>query len=305
MPSVNFFPEAPGELIAGRLKRLSEGVGNVVYASENWVIKRQRSPSEIIALILVWKFFRKCAWILPRSVEDRLLRRPSRIIRFLRVLLQPVVSLIPRGAWMLTHSGDVWRLYRKRSRRGDRLAIRHLTGTELIPERIEFPPTRIAVGGWPGWLTVTEAVERVDTTLDKHLARLARAGDSRAIEECLNRLLALRQDGWKRGLFSVDAHLKNFGVLLRENRIVLLDSGGLTQDWSEIEASLRHQESLAEPHAELGLKAALAPFPEVAARFNAKWKAAVNPEAVRAIWRAAETAQAAPAQPAAARAASA
>ena len=52
---------APPELTAGRLKRLGEGIGKVVYASEHWVIKRPRTPSEIVALILLWK-------ILPRPL---------------------------------------------------------------------------------------------------------------------------------------------------------------------------------------------------------------------------------------------
>jgi hypothetical protein len=81
---------APGELTGGRLRRLAEGVGKVVYASEHWVVKRERPASEVIALIAVWKLLRGLAHILPAHLGERLLRRPSKLIRPLRLLVQAV-----------------------------------------------------------------------------------------------------------------------------------------------------------------------------------------------------------------------
>ena len=49
-------PHAPEELTRGRLRRIGEGIGKVVYASEQWVVKRERSPFEIVALIVLWRF---------------------------------------------------------------------------------------------------------------------------------------------------------------------------------------------------------------------------------------------------------
>src|SRR5438067_1972020 len=66
-------PHAPPELTRGRLRRLGEGIGKVVYASEHWVVKRERSPSEILALIAIWRALRKLEHVLPRAFARRLL----------------------------------------------------------------------------------------------------------------------------------------------------------------------------------------------------------------------------------------
>ena len=201
--------DAPEELLCSRLERLGEGVGRVVYASQHWVVKRERSSSAIIALILIWKVLRKVAYVLPNRLGDRMLRRPSRMIRLARVLIQPFVLAVPRSIWLMTHAGELWRVHRTRDRRGERLARTHLAGTSLVPERVEFPPTRVRVSGWPGWLVVSEAAERAEQTLYQRIAALARLGRWDQVEEWLERLLDLRQAGWRRGLFSLDTHFKN------------------------------------------------------------------------------------------------
>lgn len=157
-----------------------------------------------------------------------------------------------------------------------------LTGTKMAPEQISFPTTRVAVRGWPGYLSVSEATERVEMTLDQKLVQLGRAGQFEEIEVWLNRLLDVRQSAWRMGLFSTDAHLKNFGTI--GERIVLLDAGGLTDRWSEIEPSLVIAEKAEKPHVRLGLGAVLEARPEIAERFNARWKATVNRATVRELW---------------------
>jgi hypothetical protein len=275
-------PQAPEELTRARLHRLGEGVGKVVYASDHWVVKRERSASEVMALIVVWKGLRKVAHLLPQRLRERLLEGPSREIGFLRVLTQALMLVVPKSLWFTTHFGEVWGVYHWRNVRGESLAQTHLTGTELIPERVMFPPTRVRVEGWPGWLIVHEATVRVETTLYQRLLDLAASGRFDALEEWLERLLELRQSGWRRGLFSVDTHLKNFGV--SGENIVLLDAGGLTTTWSEIERRLDYEETVDEPHRQLGLGPALKEQPELAARFNARWKAIVNREYVMLQW---------------------
>jgi hypothetical protein len=273
---------APAELTSGRLKRLGEGIGKVVYASDHWVVKRQRSPSEVVALIVIWKFFRSLAHHLPGRFGHRLLERPSKRLRLLRLATQAVVLILPRSTWLTTHIGEILLQYRSRDRRGERLAKTYLTGSPVVPERITFPPTRVKVGGWPGWLTVSEACERVEATLHQRLVDLARQGRYGEVELWLGRFLEARQRGWQHGVFSVDAHLKNFGVI--GDRIVLLDPGGLTDSWAEIESRLTFEEVVAEPHIQLGLGSVLGACPDVAERFNAQWKAVVNAETVLHHW---------------------
>lgn len=271
MASQRVLLHAPAELTAGRLRRLGEGIGKVVYASDHWVVKRPRSPSEVVALILLWK-------LLPRP----LLTKPSRPLRFLRVCVQGVMKIIPRSLWLSSHVKDVWRLYRTRDWRGERLAQTHLEGTPLVPEVISFPPVRVKVGGWPGWLTVSEATARVEDTLHGHLARLSQQGKFAELQVWLDRFLALRQSGWQRGLFSLDSHLKNFGVA--GERIVLIDAGGLTDRWNEVHERLVYEEVVSQPHVQLGLGAVLGARPDIAAAFDAKWKEIVNFETVRRHW---------------------
>jgi hypothetical protein len=140
----------------------------------------------------------------------------------------------------------------------------------------------VNVGGWPGWLVVCQADERVEETFDQRLAALAASGQFEELEHWLDRFLNLRQAGWQRGLFSVDAHLKNFGVI--GERIVLLDTGGLTNRWSDIKQKLDFEEEVAQPHVQLGLDEILAGRPDIASRFNSRWKATVNKEVVQQHW---------------------
>jgi hypothetical protein len=271
MPAPRVLLHAPAELTDGQLRRLGEGIGKVVYASEHWVVKRPRSPAEVVALILLWKF-----------VPRRFLQRPSRRLRLLRVCVQGVMRVIPSSIWLSAHVKDVWKIYRSRDRRGERLKREYLEGTPLVPEVISFPPIDVQVGGWPGWLTVSEATARVEATLHQHLARLASERRFDEVAIWLDRFLDLRQSGWRRGLFSLDAHLKNFGVA--GDRIVLLDAGGLTDRWHEVHERLVFEEVVAQPHVQLGLGTVLATCPEVAARFDTRWKEIVNLESVMRQW---------------------
>jgi hypothetical protein len=83
-------------------------------------------------------------------------------------------------------------------------------------------------------------------------------------------------------LFSVDAHLKNFGVI--GERIVLIDSGGLTNRWQDISAKLSQEEQIEEPHVQLGLERVLGDQPELVARFNRRWREVVNRDSVIGHW---------------------
>lgn len=272
----------PEELTNSPLRRLGEGMGKVVYASEHWVIARERSPLEMVALVLLWKGLRNFERLLPGSWRRRIRDRPSRQIRFLRVLVQGAILILPRALWYSAHIRDMLRLYHRRSIRGERLAKAHLTGSELIPERIEFPPAPVRIEGWHGWLVVSEASERLDATLHDKMIRLAREDRFGELEQWFERLLQARQDGWRRGLFSLDAHLKNYGTI--EERVVLLDTGGLTDRWSEVERGLEVEESIARPHIRLGLGTLLANHPEIARRIDQRWKATVNRDVVRNNW---------------------
>jgi len=275
-------PNAPEDLTRGRLIRLGEGVGKVVYASDHWVIKRERSTNEIIALISIWKFVRKWERHLPGNFGQRLLQHPSRQLRFMRVVIQSFLTLIPRSFWFGTHIGEVWRIYAHRDARGEHLAVKHLSGTSSVPETITFPPTRLRVGGWPGWLTVSEATERVESTLLQRLTELAAEGRFVEVELWLERFLALRRSGWQSGVFSVDAHLKNFGVT--QDRVVLLDPGGLTDHWEDVERYFAAIDESPEPHVAMGLGPVLSAAPAVAERFNDRWREVVNAEVVRRHW---------------------
>jgi hypothetical protein len=275
-------PQIPGELTQRPLRRLGEGIGKVVYASEHWVVSRERTPLEMVALILLWKALRKLEWLLPGAWGKKLRDRPSRQIRFLRVMVQAAILVFPRALWFSSHIRDVLRLYHRRSVRGEKLALAHLTGSDLIPERIEFPPERVRIGGWPGWLMVSEAAERVDSTLHQKMLQLAAEDRFDELEEWLERLLEVRRAGWRRGLFSLDAHLKNFGTI--GERIVLLDTGGLTNRWIEVEQRLEAEESMEDPHVRLGLGALLEEHSEIAHRFDQRWKETINAVVVRECW---------------------
>jgi hypothetical protein len=261
---------------------MGEGIGKIVYASEHWVVKRERTPFEVVALIVLWRMLRRLERLLPKRLQGRLIDKPSRQLRLLRVTVQAALAVLPKAVWFPSHIRAIWREYHTRNLRGERLARSVLDGTSLIPQPVIFPPTRIRVRGWPGSLTVSEATERVESTLHQRLAELALANRFDQVEEWLDRFLITRQAGWSRGVFSLDAHLKNYGVV--GERIVLLDSGGLTDRWDDVDRKLQSVEQIAEPHRALGLDALLAGHPEIAFRFNSRWKAVVNRAAVKERW---------------------
>ncbi len=281
-PALRVLPKAPRELTKSRLLRLGEGIGKVVYASDHWVVKREREPFEIVALIVLWRMLRGLDRVLPGKLGTLLASKPSRPLRFLRVAVQGTLLIVPKAVWFQAKVRRIWAQYHVRNVRGERLARERLAGTDLVPEHVMFPPVRVKVGGWPGWMTVSEATERVEATLHQKLVDLGREARFDEIEAWLDRLLALRQSGWSRGLFSTDAHLKNFGVI--GERVVLIDAGGLTDRWSEIGSRLDIEEVLAEPHIQLGLGRCLGACPDVADRFNEKWKSKVNHETVKELW---------------------
>lgn len=279
-PRVLAYP--PAELSSGKLDRIGEGIGKVVYASAHWVVKRERSGFQILALILLWRVLRRVERVLPGRLGRALIDRPSRQLRYLRILMQGVMLVLPKSVWFTTHVRQVWKVYHRRSLRGERLAEEQLAGTLLVPEAVIFPPVRVRVGGWPGWLIVSQATERAETTLHQRLAELAGAGRFTELERWLDRFLALRQSGWQLGLFSVDAHLKNFGII--GERIVLLDTGGLTDRWEEVESRLEYEDEVERPHQRLGLGEALAGRPDIAERFDARWKSTVSRAVVARHW---------------------
>ena len=272
--AIRVLSEAPEELTQGSLLRLGEGIGKVAYASEHWVVSRERHPSEIIGLILTWKLLRKLDRLVPGEMGRRMLAKPGRQIRALNFMFQALVLAVPRGMWFTRHARQMWRDYSRHEKRGRKLADAHLAGTALVPERIEFPPTRVKVNRWPGWLVVSEATERAETTLHERINELARARRFDDIEVWLMRYLDLRRAGWQLGVFSLDPHLKNFGVT--EDRVVLLDAGGLTNVWPEIAERLRRDDEFIPPHVRLGLESTLRDRPDIADRFDAEWKATVK-----------------------------
>jgi hypothetical protein len=83
----------------------------------------------------------------------------------------------------------------------------------------------------------------------------------------------------------LDAHLQNFGVL--GERVVLLDTGGLTNRWEDVAAGLEAGERFLSPHARLGLEMTLRDRPDIAERFDTQWRLTVNADSVRQQWPAA------------------
>lgn len=276
------FEAAPEELTRGRLKRIGEGVGKVVYASGHWVVKRERGASEIIALILIWRMMKRLERWLPGRMAAKWFAHPSTPLRALRMALQVVVAAVPRGVWFSTHWGRVWQKFVHRDVRGEYLAVKHLSGTSLVPETVTFPPTLVKVAGWPGWLVVTEATERVEETLYDRIRKLAAQGDWVEVERWLERLLELRRAAWRRGVFSVDAHLKNFGVI--QSRVVLIDSGGLTDRWEDVERHLASMARNGSAARQFGLEEILAGAPGLAERFEARWRELTSAQTLRDLW---------------------
>ena len=199
------------------------------------------------------------------------------------MIFQAIVLPIPKAVWLATHIGALWRWHSSREVQGQILADAYLAGTALVPGRVLFPPTRVKVRAWPGWLVTSEAAERVDMTLQDRINDLARALRFDDIEVWLRRFLEFRKAGWQHGLLSLDPHLKNYGVIA--DRVVLIDAGGLTNNWREIEERLGSEEEFDTPHVRLGLEMTLRDRPDIAQRFDELWKATVSLQSIRDRWQ--------------------
>ncbi len=183
---------APEELTAGRLKRIGEGVGKVVYATQHWVVKRDRGASEIIALILIWRMLKRLERFLPRRLAARWASHPSTALRVLRMAVQTVVSLVPKTFWFSTHWGRIWQKFVHRDVRGEYLAVKHLSGTSLVPETVTFPH---AGAGWRlAWMAGGDRGHRArGGNLYDRLRKLAAESRWNEVERWLERLLELRR----------------------------------------------------------------------------------------------------------------
>jgi len=100
--------------------------------------------------------------------------------------------------------------YRLRDLRGTKLAHCAPGRNQLIPERVIFHG-RVKVGGWPGWLTVQEATERVDATLQQRWLNWPARENFEHLETWLD-AFSIFVNRMAAGTFSLDAHLQNFGV---------------------------------------------------------------------------------------------
>jgi hypothetical protein len=106
-------------------------------------------------------------------------------IRFLRMVFEPLVLVIPKSAWLATHIASLWNWHSSHEAEGRLLEDAYLARTTLVPERVTFPPTRVKVGAGPGWIVVSAATERVERTLHDRINQLARAsGDCLTFSVC-------------------------------------------------------------------------------------------------------------------------
>jgi len=67
--------------------------------------------------------------------------------------------------------------------------------------------------------------------------------------------------------------------------VVLLDAGGLTDNRREIEKRLGTEDEYESPHVRLGLEMTLRDRPDIAQRFDERWRAAVNTRSVEITGR--------------------
>jgi hypothetical protein len=58
----------------------------------------------------------------------------------------------------------------------------------------------------------------------------------------------------------------------------------LTNNWSDIQKRLGPTDEFDSPHVKLGLEMTLRDRPDIAERFDARWRATVSAEAVRNSW---------------------
>ena len=273
----------PEELTLGTLRRLGEGIGKVVYASEHWVVSRERTPLEMVALIVLWKALRKLERLLPGAWGKTLRDRPSRQIRFLRVLVQGAIVVVPRALWFSSHIRDVLRLYHRRSVRGRETGansfgrIRTDSGAHRVPPgaRSHWRLARMADGlrgqrtggfdapseddaaGGGGSFRGAGSVARTP-------ARDAPGGMAAGTVFAGRTSEKLRHH-WRAhcpfGHGRADEPLGGSGKAV---------GGGRVQP--------------TEPHVRLGLGELLEEHAEIARRFDQRWKDTINTEVVRECW---------------------
>jgi hypothetical protein len=229
------------ELTATPLERVDGGTYRVVFGSRGWVVKRSRSFRNSVAIAVAAHLAEKL-----RRVTDRRLRalgwgtpglaldpmsREGRSRAMLRLAVVGIIraglTVVPAPLWKATPTAREVRDARLSSALSAELAAR-LDGTGLTPPRIDVQATRVRARGRRSF-SVTTAFRRVNHTILADLRAHAKHRRDAEIDALLDGFLECQVELWRRGVFSMDIlPFVNYGVL--DGRVVLLDSGSLTDD---------------------------------------------------------------------------
>ena len=238
------------EFTGAPLERVGSGFESIVYGSTCWVVKVPRDErglaASLLATVVVGRALRPLrtcggapgnrepAGAAMAFCRDR--RGPTPVARGARGL-PAILIMVPERSWRGSGIERRARWLRARAEECQRLAMRCLDGTPLVPRRVELPPTRIRTARWGRRRTVTTAYQRVDRTLWDEALRCGRLGRVDELDRWLDRFLSFQIMLWRRGvLFAASNPYENHGVL--GDRLVLLDHGGLIEDPRTIRLSL-------------------------------------------------------------------
>ena len=239
------------ELTRGRLERVGSGFESIVYGSTCWVVKIPRDErglaASLLATVVVGRALRPLrAWAEGRRGTGTARGRrwwsagivaARRLWPVLQGGFRALLTMVPGRLWRGSGIERRARWLRARAEECQRLAVRCLDGTPLVPRRVELPPTGIRVARWGRRRTVTMAYQRVDRTLSDEVRRCRELGRFDALDQWLDRFLSFQIVLWQRGVFFAASNpYENHGVL--GDRLVLLDYSGLIEDPQTIRLNL-------------------------------------------------------------------
>jgi glycosyltransferase involved in cell wall biosynthesis len=236
------------ELSRARLERVGSGFEKIVFGSTSWVVKIPRGERGLAASLLATAVVGRTLRSLTAWTEGRqgtrlalgLRSRPGgarRLWNVLQGVFRAVLTMVPERWWRGSGVERRVRWLRARADECQRLAVRRLDGTPLVPQRVEFSPIQIRTARWGRRRTVTTAYQRVDRTLWEEACRCRRLGRFEEFDGWLDRFLSFQTELWRRGVFlGVSNPFENHGVL--GDRLVLVDYSGLMEDPQAIRLTL-------------------------------------------------------------------
>ncbi len=277
------------------LARIGKGTCKIVFASENWVIKRHVDFRYVFSHRLAKHFSAFLRTVIRRPARPARLDFPHAIQRVRHQLKETLFCLLSgsiRSALLLlptrylenTVTYKECETLLRREQHGEDLARERLMGRDsqraLVPWKVTIPSSSIRLRRWFGLERTT--ADEVEQRVDKMFLQVLLAASSEEASKWFEKFIALQEEIWSRGAFVSDPTLPNIGVIGQD--LYLIDNGNLIDDPQVIRQALSSDTPFNLERFRQKLLRRLPAHAELVEAFAARLTSMFSLENIRAHW---------------------